>query len=132
MEELAPPEEALIDPNSVELLRAWLSDEQLIITLQSMDFPAGAVTYGMVCADIARHAADRRWPRFSGFSSTSARIDGCGGSQPPIPRAGRDVAKHYNHRPHRLRLVIDRGDDLQTDGGIAGSDIKCVSIARKR
>jgi hypothetical protein len=58
MEELAPPEEALTDPNSVELLRAWLSKEELIITLQSMDFPGGAVTYGMVCADIARHAAD--------------------------------------------------------------------------
>lgn len=58
MEELAPPEEVFSDPNSVELLRAWLSKDALIVTLQSMNFPAGAATYGMVLADIARHAAD--------------------------------------------------------------------------
>lgn len=58
MEELTPPEEVFSDPNSVELLRAWLSKDELIVTLQSLDFPAGAVTYGMVLADIARHAAD--------------------------------------------------------------------------
>jgi hypothetical protein len=58
MEELALPEEIFSDPNSAELLRAWLSKDELIVVLQSMDFPAGAVTYGMVLADIARHAAD--------------------------------------------------------------------------
>jgi hypothetical protein len=58
LQELAPPEEALTDPNSVELLRAWLSKETLVVVLQSMDFPAGAATYGVMLADIARHAAD--------------------------------------------------------------------------
>jgi hypothetical protein len=58
VQELAAPEEALADPNSVELLRAWLSNDRLVVALQSIDFPAGAATYGVVLADIARHAAD--------------------------------------------------------------------------
>lgn len=58
MEELAPPEEVFSDPNALELLRAWLSRDQLLVVLQSVDYPAGAATYGMMLADIARHAAD--------------------------------------------------------------------------
>jgi hypothetical protein len=58
MEELTPPEEVFSDPNSIELLRAWLSNDQLLVVLQSLNFPAGAATYGMMLADIARHSAD--------------------------------------------------------------------------
>ncbi len=58
MEELVLPEEVLSDPKSVELVRAWLSNDQLVVSLQSIDFPAGSAAYGMVLADIARHAAD--------------------------------------------------------------------------
>ena len=71
MEELAPPQEVVSDPNSVELLRAFLSNDQLLVVLQSIDFPAGPVTYGMVLADIARHAADMLHLGFGHSKTTS-------------------------------------------------------------
>jgi hypothetical protein len=71
MQELAPPEEVFSDPEAVELLRAWLSRDQLLVALQSIDFPEGAVTYGMVLADIARHAADMLHQGFGHAKTTT-------------------------------------------------------------
>ena len=70
MEELAPPEEVFSDPNSFEILRAWISKEQLWVVLQALDSPEGPVTYGMLLADTARHAADMLHQAF-GYPKTT-------------------------------------------------------------
>ena len=58
MNELAPPGEVLVNPEAVEMLRVWASNNQLVAALRPMTFSEGAVTYGLVLADVARHAAD--------------------------------------------------------------------------
>ena len=42
MQELAPPEQVFTDPQAVELVRAWLSRDQLLVALQPIDFHDGA------------------------------------------------------------------------------------------
>jgi hypothetical protein len=76
MEDLAPPEEVFSDPNSVELLRAWLSRDHIIVALQSIDFHAGVAMYGMVLADIARHAADM-FHKGYGYPKTTTLTEIC-------------------------------------------------------
>jgi hypothetical protein len=76
MNELAPPGEILRDPKSVELLRAWVSNDQLIVALKSIEPLAGPAMYGMVLADIARHAADMLH-KGSGYPKTATLSEIC-------------------------------------------------------
>ena len=57
MNELPTPPDAASDPQSVELLRAWIVRETLQCSLQADVFPdVGA--WGEVLADVVRHVAN--------------------------------------------------------------------------
>jgi hypothetical protein len=76
MQELDPPAEVLTDPEALELLRAWLSKDQLVVTLQSVEFPNGAIAYGMLLADVARHVTEMLHQRF-GYPKASTLTEIC-------------------------------------------------------
>jgi hypothetical protein len=57
MHELPTPPEAVKDPDSTELLRAWVIDQALHCTLNSGAFEDPA-TWGVLLADLMQHLAD--------------------------------------------------------------------------
>lgn len=59
MNELPAPPDAAGDPESVEVLRAWIVRETLQCSLQADVFPDPG-TWGAVFADVVRHVA-RAW-----------------------------------------------------------------------
>ncbi|HWX23200.1 MAG TPA: DUF5076 domain-containing protein [Candidatus Binatia bacterium] len=52
------PEEALTDPNSRELLRAWVANEALHVSLFIPDEWEDPGHWGVALADVTRHLAD--------------------------------------------------------------------------
>ena len=52
------PEEALSDPNSREVLRAWVANEGLHVSLFIPDAWEDPGHWGIVLADVIRHLAD--------------------------------------------------------------------------
>jgi hypothetical protein len=57
MRALPPPPAAETTDDSVELIRAWLVDRRLQVTLSPKQFP-DPVTWGILLADVATHVAN--------------------------------------------------------------------------
>jgi Domain of unknown function (DUF5076) len=56
LQELPPPPGVTGDSKSREVLRAWVANEGLLVSLDPLAF-GGPATWGMLLVDIARHVA---------------------------------------------------------------------------
>jgi hypothetical protein len=70
MNERPIPDAAVRDPNSVEMLRVWIADHQLLCSMkigmykESFDVPE-TEAWGTILADVTRHIANALSERYS-------------------------------------------------------------------